>query len=62
MGGLSVSQKLARYGEAALRPTLVNGRWKRPIVSRRQAAVVRKTALIEGTFGSVHPVKGRFVK
>ncbi len=59
---MSVLQKLVKYGEAALRPTLVNGKWKRPMISRRQAAVVRKTALIEGTFGSVDPVKGMFFK
>ena len=43
---------LAENGMAALMPKLKNGKYFAPLVSRRKAAVVRKNAIIEGTFGN----------
>jgi hypothetical protein len=59
-----VLKKLARHGAAALRPRKVPTRpgdvnpWRRPLISGRQAAVARKQALRDGTFGAFDPVQG----
>jgi hypothetical protein len=45
-------RKLAQFGVAALRPTIANGRYSGPMVKPRVAAMVRKRALVEGTYGS----------
>jgi hypothetical protein len=41
-----------------LRPTLVKGRWEKPILSARQQALLKKTAIKNGTFGSWTPGQG----
>ena len=35
-----------------LRPTLVDGQWRRPLISKRKAAALRKTAIRNGTYGN----------
>ena len=42
---------LAQHGIDALRPSLINGKYIAPLVSRRIAADVRKKAIVHGTFG-----------
>lgn len=51
IAGAGVLEKLARHGVEALRPRVEQGRWLRPMVSRRQAADVRKAAVVNGTYG-----------
>jgi hypothetical protein len=41
-----------------LLPTQVDGKWRRPRISGRMAAELRKRAVREGTFGSYDPVLG----
>lgn len=43
---------LALHGVNALKATVENGRYFGPMISRRKAAMLRKRALIDGTFGS----------
>ncbi|KAG5176363.1 hypothetical protein JKP88DRAFT_92811 [Tribonema minus] len=50
--GVGVVRKLAEHGVAAMQPRIINGRWCQPLISRRQAAVQRKKAIVEGTYGS----------
>jgi len=45
-------QMSADEAAKCLRPTLVKGRWQRPMLSLRQQAMVKKTALQNGTLGS----------
>ncbi|EIE21286.1 hypothetical protein COCSUDRAFT_57189 [Coccomyxa subellipsoidea C-169] len=43
-----MASALKKFGEAALKPRLVNGLWHKPKVSARQAADLKKAALFEG--------------
>jgi len=45
-------RKLCLNGGEALKPQFVNQKWRKPALSARQAARIRKTALIDGTYGS----------
>lgn len=55
----SCIRKLCKFGEEALKPQFVNERWRPPAVKARQAARIRKVALIEGTYGSFDFETGR---
>ena len=63
-----VIKKLAQHGAAALKPRKVPtapgqvNPWRRPLVSRREAAVARKQALRDGTFGTFDPEKGGWLR
>ena len=63
-----VLKKLAQHGAAALKPRQVPtapgqvNPWRRPLVSRREAAVARKEALRNGTFGTFDPEKGGWLR
>jgi hypothetical protein len=48
----SALRQLCRHGIEALRPQKVNDRWRKPVISRRVAADLRKAALRSGTYGS----------
>uniref|UniRef100_A0A7S4KCW7 Large ribosomal subunit protein mL59 domain-containing protein n=1 Tax=Odontella aurita TaxID=265563 RepID=A0A7S4KCW7_9STRA len=50
---------LIRHGEQALRPQFVNEKWRRPLISMRKAAVIRKGAIKDGTYGSFDPENGK---
>jgi hypothetical protein len=54
-------RQLCKKGEAALRPSFdeATNRWRKPAVSKRIAAVVRKHAVQDGTFGSFDPETGK---
>lgn len=41
-----------------LRPTLVDGKWRRPRVSHRRAAELRKAAILDGSFGAYDAATG----
>ncbi|BDA51115.1 hypothetical protein COCOBI_17-3350 [Coccomyxa sp. Obi] len=43
-----MASALKKFGEAALKPRLVNGIWHKPKVSARKAADLKKAALFEG--------------
>ena len=43
---LRARETLDRYGMEALTPQKVNGKWRKPRVSRRKAAVMRKLAMM----------------
>lgn len=45
-------------GEDALKPQMVNERWRRPVVSKRVAADLRKQAVRDGTYGSFDATTG----
>lgn len=51
-------RKLVQFGEAALRPQLVNGRWRKPQISPRYAARIRKESIACGTYGTFDPTTG----
>ena len=53
-----VIRQLAQHGIEALKPNLSSGRYQGPMVSPRRAAVVRKRAIIEGTYGTFCPYFG----
>ena len=53
-----VIRQLAQHGIEALKPNLSSGRYQGPMVSPRKAAVVRKRAIIEGTYGTFCPYFG----
>ena len=63
-----VIKKLAQHGAAALKPRKVPtapgqvNPWRRPLVSRREAAVARKQALRDGTFGTFDPERGGWLR
>ena len=63
-----VIKKLAQHGAAALKPRKVPtapgqvNPWRRPLVSRREAAIARKQALRDGTFGTFDPEKGGWLR
>ena len=39
---------LKKFGESALKPRLVNSIWHKPNISKRVAAVLRRTTLLQG--------------
>lgn len=45
--------RLAKMGAEALKPRKKGIKWYAPLVSRRKANVLRKRALLDGSFGSV---------
>jgi hypothetical protein len=49
---------LGEHGMAALMPTMKNGKYWAPMVSKRKAAVLRKNAIADGSFGAFDPVTG----
>ena len=49
---------LSQYGEKALKSHISNGKYYGPLVSRRRQANLRKTAIINGTYGKFEPFKG----
>lgn len=53
-----VIRRLARDGASALRPTKEGVKWRRPSISKRKANVMRKQAIIDGTYGSFDAEKG----
>lgn len=62
----AVIRKLARFGAEALKPQTVGGGgrnpWRRPLLSRRQAADARKAAIRAGTFGSFDEARGGWLE
>jgi hypothetical protein len=50
--------QLKRYGVKALQFQKVDGMWRKPKVSSRNAARLRNLALEEGTFGSFDAATG----
>ncbi|KAF0717571.1 hypothetical protein DYB37_002079 [Aphanomyces astaci] len=55
-------QLSAEEASLALRPTLVKGRWKNPMISLRQQATVKKVAIQNGTVGSWTPGQGGWLE
>lgn len=55
----SAIRKLCSKGGEALLPQFVNGRWRGAAITARVAARIRKTALIENTFGSFDRETGK---
>mmetsp|Transcript_722 Transcript_722/g.1149 ORF Transcript_722/g.1149 Transcript_722/m.1149 type:complete len:126 (-) Transcript_722:33-410(-) len=51
--------RLAKYGAQALRPSLIDGKWVKPLISARRAADLRKQAIIQGTFGKFEAETGK---
>lgn len=49
---------LGEHGMAALMPTMKNGKYWSPIVSKRKANVLRKNSIADGTFGTFDPAVG----
>mmetsp|Transcript_19012 Transcript_19012/g.27328 ORF Transcript_19012/g.27328 Transcript_19012/m.27328 type:complete len:140 (+) Transcript_19012:92-511(+) len=50
---------LCKHGEAALHPTkLSQSKWKKPLISKRVAADLRKQSIRDGTFGSFDTTTG----
>jgi len=49
---------LSDHGMAALMPTMKNGKYWAPMISKRKAAVLRKTAIADGSFGTFDPTQG----
>eukprot|EP01040_Poterioochromonas_malhamensis_P001049 gene1050-1113_t len=49
---------LSHYGGAALQSSVVRGKYFGPMVPTRIAAKLRKTAIIEGTYGNFKPLIG----
>jgi hypothetical protein len=54
----SALRQLCRHGVEALRPQKVNDKWRKPVISRRVAADLRKAAMRSGTYGSFDAVTG----
>ena len=50
--------RLLKFGEQALKPQYVKGKWKAPLISARIARRLRQEAIISGTYGSYTPEKG----
>jgi hypothetical protein len=58
-------KRVSRYAQPsaiaqALKPTFVDGCWRKPKLSARNAAKLRKQAIVDGTFGSFSPEKGKY--
>ena len=47
----SALRKLCQHGVEALRPQKVNDHWRKPTISKRVAADLRKMAIRNGTYG-----------
>jgi hypothetical protein len=48
---LKAVEALAEYGQGALRPRKTSqGKWRRPSISARKAAALRKMAVLQGTY------------
>ena len=47
----SALRKLCKDGIEALRPQKVNDKWRKPVISKRVAADLRKAAIRNGTYG-----------
>mmetsp|Transcript_1715 Transcript_1715/g.4847 ORF Transcript_1715/g.4847 Transcript_1715/m.4847 type:complete len:90 (+) Transcript_1715:80-349(+) len=56
--GTRALMKLAKLGGEALKPQKVDGRWRKAAISAKNQARLRKTALMEGTFGKFDPATG----
>ena len=54
----SALRKLCKHGIEALRPQKVNDKWRKPVISRRVAADLRKLAIRSGTYGSFDTESG----
>mmetsp|Transcript_10920 Transcript_10920/g.16356 ORF Transcript_10920/g.16356 Transcript_10920/m.16356 type:complete len:149 (-) Transcript_10920:212-658(-) len=50
---------LCQHGAEALKPQKVNDKWRPPRLSARQQAKIRKTAMVEGTFGEFDSATGK---
>ncbi|TFJ81223.1 hypothetical protein NSK_007440 [Nannochloropsis salina CCMP1776] len=50
-----MSRRLLKYGGEALKPHFVDGRWERPLISKRVAARLRKEAVMNGRVGPWQP-------
>ena len=63
---VSVIRKLAKFGGEAMKAQKVGtgGRspWRRPEISKRQAADARKAAIRAGTFGTFDPAAGGWLE
>ena len=57
-----VIRMLAEHGGDALKATIERGRYVGPIISPRKAKMVRKRAIVEGTFGSFCPQFGGWLE
>uniref|UniRef100_A0A7S1XMQ3 MRPL25 domain-containing protein n=1 Tax=Phaeomonas parva TaxID=124430 RepID=A0A7S1XMQ3_9STRA len=57
--GTRALMKLAKLGGEALKPQKVDGRWRKAAISAKNQARLRKTALMEGTFGKFDPATGK---
>ena len=55
----AATRQLQRNGEEALKPQYVKNSWHKPAISGRKAAVLRKQAIREGTYGAFDPATGR---
>jgi hypothetical protein len=58
-GMRSAVRWLCRHGEEALKPQFLEESWHTPKVSKRIAAVVRKQAVVEGSYGHFDPETGK---
>mmetsp|Transcript_7328 Transcript_7328/g.16059 ORF Transcript_7328/g.16059 Transcript_7328/m.16059 type:complete len:162 (+) Transcript_7328:89-574(+) len=54
----SALKQLCRHGLEALRPQKFNDRWRKPVVSKRVAADLRKLAIRNGTYGKFDTTTG----
>ena len=50
---------LKRHGEEAFKPHFVEESWRKPAISGREAAILRKAAIRDGTYGAFDPQTGR---
>ena len=54
----SALRQLCTHGIEALRPQKVNNKWRKPVISSRVAADLRKAAIKSGTYGSFDVTTG----
>ena len=47
------------HGEEAFKPQFVKESWRKPAISGREAAILRKAAIRDGTYGAFDPQTGR---
>lgn len=50
---------LSQHGEKALKPHKINDKWRPPMLSARAQAKLRKSAILEGVFGSFDVSTGK---
>lgn len=59
-------QRYVQYGAeqvfTMMKPTKVNGKWKKPIISKRNCAEIRKSSILNGTFGTWETGKGGWLE